>query len=90
MNYEPFACAVKIVSMKNAAKLGGLFMAGGTLSVLAVMTKGFGPCGPTTALGTSLLLGGVIAFSIGLLLVIFGAGWAVIRRVVVKRAPSEN
>jgi len=55
-------------------------MLGGVLSVLAVMTKGFGPCGPDSALGTFLLLGGTIAFIVGIVTVIVALAWTAIRQ----------
>jgi hypothetical protein len=66
--------------MVRIIKISFSTMVGGVLGVVAVMTQGFGPCGPSSALGGFLLLAGIAAAAFGFLTVVVTFGWNSLHR----------
>ncbi len=55
----------------------------GVLAGTAGMAGGFGPCGPTSLVGTYLFFGGVLAFGVGVITLAIGVGtfaWQVLNK----------
>ena len=58
--------------MRQPLKIGLWTLLAGILSVFGGAAQGFGPCGPSTLLGTFMFLGGMLAAVVGFLLTVVG------------------
>jgi hypothetical protein len=70
----------------KAAKVSGCIAVAGLLGIFVVMSKGFGPCGPDSPLGTYLLLGGAIALISGSISMAVALIWSAVRRQTAQSA----
>ncbi len=66
--------------MIRVIKIGFWTMLGGILGIIMVVTQGVGPCGPSSAVGALLLLGGIVTAVFGFLLVVSAFAWNAVRQ----------
>jgi hypothetical protein len=68
------------IGMIRAVKIGFWTMIGGVLSIIVVFAQGVGPCGPKSAVGALILLGGMVAAVFGFLTAVIALAWNSLRR----------